>query len=127
MRILIVGLAKNPQLGRIKEEGQKRGHQVDGCLSSELVIVSDPKNFEVSLRGKGLENYDLIYLWTVVKRRWGWFTAAHYLNKKYGTVVVNQKSIDPSYLYYLTPAIDYLRQVENNLPFPKSTIIRKIL
>lgn len=123
MKILIVGLAKNPQLERIKEEGQKRGHQVDGCLSSELVIVSDPKSFKVSLQDKTLEDYDLIYLWTVVKRRWGWFTAVHFLNKKHSTIIVNQKSIDPSHLYYLSPAIDYLKQVENDLPFPKSAII----
>lgn len=123
MRILIAGLKTNPQFKRIKEEGEKRGHKVDGCLSSELVVDADPGHFEVTLRGKLLDRYDLIYLWTVVKRRWEWFTAAYYLNAKYRTIIVNQKAIDTTYNYYLTPAIDYLKQTRNNLPFPKSVII----
>lgn len=127
MKILIVGLVKNPQLKRLKEEGEKRGHVIDGCFTSELVIYTDSGRFEPSLRGKSLSDYKLIYLWAIGKRRWEWYTVCKYLNEKNGTKIVNAKVIDSSYLYYLTPAIDYLKQVENALPFPKSAIIFSIL
>lgn len=122
MKILIAGLKENIQVNRLIEEGVKRGHEVEGCLSTELTIVSDKDNYQVSLRGKDLESYDLIYL-MVSKRRWEWYTAASYLDKKKGTVIVNQKVVDPTYNYYLTPAIDYLRQTEEGLSYPKSAVI----
>jgi RimK family alpha-L-glutamate ligase len=123
MRILIVGLVKNDQLQRIRVEGEKRGHTVDGCYKSELVLFADNDRFEPSLRGKDLGSYDLIYLWATGKNRWEWYTAAYYLKKKFNTVIVNQKTVDPKKNYYLTPAIDYLTQIENKLPLPKSAII----
>lgn len=122
MKILIVGLKKNIQLKRLKEEGQKKGHKIDGCYTSELVIYANEAKFELSLRGQDIASYDLIYL-IVSKRRWEWYTAALYLKEKYGTVIVNQKSVDPAYNFFLTPAIDYLRQTQKNLPFPASAVI----
>ena len=68
-------------------------------------------------------NYDLIYLWAVGKRRWDWYAACLHLSKTQGTIVVNKKVIDPSYNYYLTSSIDYLKQVEEGLPFPKTSVI----
>lgn len=123
MNILIVGLKENEQLHRIKEEALKRGHRVDGCFSSELVIVADKGEFEATLRGKSMEGYDLVYLWTVVSRRWEWFTAAYYLSQKFGTKIVNNKVIDPGYNYFLTPAMDFLRQTEAGILYPKTAII----
>ena len=122
MRILIVGLVRNPQLKRIKEEGKKRGHTVEGCYTSELTIYSTPDIFKPTLRGKELK-YDLIYLWAVGKRRWEWYTAVNFLNRQMRTIIVNKKVIDSSYNYYLTPASDYLKQTENLLPFPKSALV----
>lgn len=121
MRILIVGLVKSPQLARLIEEGTKRGHEVEGCYTSELTIFTDAFGFEPSLRGKPFD-YDLIYLWTVGKRRWEWYTLAHYLSGK-GVKIVSSKVVDTSYLYYLSPAIDYLKQQENGLMFPKSAVL----
>ncbi len=122
MNILIVGLVKNEQLSRLQEEGEKRGHKINGCYASELIIETDTKSFNPTIRGKTI-NYDLIYLWAVGKRRWEWYTSCLYLNKNKGTKIVNFKSIDPSYNFYLTPAIDYLKQVESSLPFPHSVIV----
>jgi len=38
MKILIVGLTRNPQFLRIVEEGEKRGQTVAGCYVSELTV-----------------------------------------------------------------------------------------
>lgn len=122
MKILIAGLTKKRQFERLKEEGEKKGHKVDGCLASDLIILCDGNFFEPKLKGKDISSYDLIYM-IVGSRLWEWSTAALYLNKKYKTVIVNGKTIDPTYNLYLTPAIDYLRQVENGIPFPKSAVL----
>src|SRR3989344_4023329 len=125
MKILIVGLVKNPQLLRVKEEGKKEGHYVDGCYVSDLIIKASTGGFEVLLKTKDqeLKDYDLIYLWSVGKRRWDWYVACQFLFKKYKTVVVNKKVVDPEYNYYLASSSDYLKQTENNLPYPKSAVI----
>lgn len=122
MKILIVGLKKNPQLTRIIEEGQKRGHQVEGCFTSELVISAEKNSFKPTLRGRDID-HDLIYLWALGKRRWEWYTACLYLNRIKKTLIVNHKIVEKNYNYYLTPAIDYLRQVDQDLQFPKSAIV----
>ena len=123
MKILIVGVVKNPQLTRLVEEAEKRDHAITSCYSSDLVIKASNDVFEPIVNGKPLSDYDLVYLWAFSKRRWEWITAASFVNKKYGTVIVNSKVIDPSFSYHLTPAIDYLMQKENNLPYPKSAIV----
>lgn len=123
MRLLIVGLVKNIQLDRIREEAEKNGHVVDGCYTADLAINTSSEHFDIYIRGeKVTDNYDLIYLWTVGKRRWEWYTAAYYLNKTYGTKIVNNKAISSDYNYYLTPASDYLKQYESKLEFPKSIV-----
>lgn len=122
MKILIAGLKENIQAKRFREEGEKRGHAVDGCLATELTIYTSSNTFEPTLRGKDMEEYDLIYL-MLSKRRWEWYTAAFYLKEKKGTIIVNKKSVEPTYNYYLTPAVDYLKQYKANLPFPKSGVI----
>lgn len=123
MKILIVGLKNSDQLSRVRQEAEKRGHSVDGCFTSELVILADKDNFKPTLRGKSMENYDLIYLWTVGGRRWEWYTAALYLHQKNGTKVVNQKSIAVDYHFYLTPTIDFLKQTQEHIPYPKTAVI----
>jgi RimK family alpha-L-glutamate ligase len=122
MKILIVGLKRNPQFFRIKVEGEKRGHEVSGCFASELVIKCDKESFTPTLRDKEID-HDLIYLWAVGKRRWEWYTAALFLKKNRYTTIVNEKVIDPTYNYYLTPALDYLKQTENTLNYPKSAVL----
>ncbi len=123
MKILIVGLVKNPQLKRVQDEGEKRGHQVDGCYVTELTIHAEKGIFEPKLRNRLFKGYDLIYFWALGQRRWEWYLAAGYLNKKYKTKIVNKNTIDPSYNYSTTPALSFLKQVKNNLPFPKSTLV----
>ncbi|MBI2007400.1 MAG: RimK family alpha-L-glutamate ligase [Candidatus Blackburnbacteria bacterium] len=123
MKILVVGVVKNHQVVRLKEEAQKRGHSLDACIPSDLAIEAGTDNFMPVIRGKAAESYDLIYLWAVGKRRWEWYTACFYFNKNYKTIIVDHKVIDPGYRYYLSPAIDYLRQTEHSLPYPKSAIV----
>jgi|SRR3989344_1076807 len=122
MEILVVGLVKNEQLDRVRDEAEKRGHTVDGCYTTELVTHVSKDGFAPTLRGKQMDSYDLIYLWTVGKRRWEWYTAALYLHEKFGTIIVNEKSIASDYHFFLTPAIDYLKQVKEDLPFPRSCV-----
>lgn len=133
MHILIVGLVKNPQLLRVKEEGEKRGHQVEGCYVSDLIINASESNFFVSLKSlpstihrPPITEFDLIYLWSVGKRRWDWYVACKYLNQKYNIKIVNNKVIDPAYNYYLASSSDYLKQFENKMPFPKTAVIFSI-
>jgi len=123
MKILIVGLKNNPQAIRIKEEAEKRGHTLDAVLSDELVIRANNEDFLPFVNGLDILSYNLIYLWTVSKRRWEWYTAALYLYKNYEIKIVNRKVVDPSYHYFLSPAMDYWKQKSAELRFPKSFII----
>ncbi len=122
MKILVAGLTKKRQFERLKEEGVKRGHIVEGCLASDLIIVTSKDSFTPKIKDKDITSYDLIYM-IVGRRLWEWYTAALYLNKNSKTKIVNKKAIDPTYNFYLSPAVDYLRQFENALPFPKSAVI----
>ncbi len=123
MKILIVGLVKNPQLGRLIEEGEKLGHRVEGCYTSELIISASVDKFEPTLRGRRMDEIDLIYFWAVGKRRWEWYAAAYFLKQNFGTIAVNSKVVDPSYKLYLTPAMNYMKQMDEKIDFPKSAII----
>ena len=123
MKILVAGLVKNPQLLRLQEEAEKLGHSVEGCYASDLIIQASPEKFEPLIKDKNLADYQLIYLWTVGKRRYEWYVAANYAHKKWGTTIVNQKVIDPSYQYFLTPASEYEKQTENDLNYPPSAVI----
>lgn len=122
MKILIVGLKRNEQLKRLVEEGEKRGHQVVGCLASELTIFASNSGFEASVPQIDLKKIDLVYLWATGKRKWEWATVALWMKSKFGTTVVNEKLIDKEYNYFLSPASDYMKQVEAKLPFPKSAV-----
>lgn len=124
MKILIVGLVKNEQVNRLRQEAEKRGHSIEGVLPSDLVIYSSLGKFEPTLKGKTID-YDLIYLWVTGKKRWEWATVAHFLHKTKGTKIVNYKVIDPTYFYTHSPVIDYLKQAENSLSFPKSVVVFK--
>ncbi|MBI1863945.1 ATP-grasp domain-containing protein [Candidatus Woesebacteria bacterium] len=125
MKILIVGLTKGIQFERLSEEGKKRGHEVLGSLSSDLIIDTSTNEFKPILTGHDLSSYNLVYSLTS-KRRWEWYTAFLYLAEKYKTIIVNKKVIDPTYNYFLTPAIDYLRQTQNNFQYPRSFLFFSI-
>lgn len=123
MKILLVGLVKNPQLLRLQEEAKALGHSIDGCYASDLIINASPNRFEPLIKNKDISSYQLIYLWTVGKRRYEWYVAVNYAAKKYGTIIVNKKVIDPTYQYYLSSASEYEKQTENELNYPVSAVI----
>lgn len=123
MNILIAGLVNNPQLDRIKQEAEKRGHLVDGCYSTDLIINAGPQKFEPILRNQNIDKYQLIYLWAISKRRWEWYVSANYLHQKFGTVIVNQKVTEKDYQYFLSPASEYLKQTENHINYPQSALV----
>lgn len=122
MKILIVGLVKNIQFKRLQDEGRKRGHSVEGCFVSELIIYCSNEEFSLSLRGRPLD-YDLIALWSLGQRRWEWYVAASYLFETKNTIIVNSKVIDPAYKLYLSPAMNYYKQFREGISFPKSAVI----
>lgn len=123
MTILVVGLVNNPQLARLAEEAEKLGHSLAGCYASDLIIKASPEKFEPIIKNKDLSQYQLIYLWTVGKRRYEWYVAANYAHQKFGAVIVNQKVIDPTYRYFLTPASEYEKQTASGLNYPASAVI----
>ncbi len=122
MKILVVGLVKNPHLERLRHEGNKRGHDVVGCYTTELTVFSDNSGFYPTLRGKNLSDYDLIYLWVARKKRWEWNAVLNYLYQNFGTIIVNKIIVDPgnfnpsevSNIYLLSKA---------NLDFPKTSVM----
>lgn len=122
MKILIVGLVKNIQFERLREEGEKRGHSVEGCYVSELIIYCSNEEFSPSLRGRALD-YDLIALWSLGQRRWEWYVAASYLFETKNTIIVNSKVVDPTYKLYLSPSMNYYKQFREGISFPKSAVI----
>lgn len=123
MKILVVGKVKTDQVDRLAEEADKLGHELVNCGSKDLYIEASNEKFEVGIKDHDLTSFDLIYLLVVGKRRWEWATACHYLNKEHGTKIVNHKMIDPTYNYFLTSAIDYLKQMESGIKFPQSAIV----
>ena len=123
MKILIVGLVENSQMDRLRQEGNKRGHNIVGCYTGELTIRCENGVFDPSLRGKKITDFDLIYLWAVGRRKWEWFTVSRYLARNFGTIIVNKIVVDSSFRYNPSVTRDYLLQAEGSIPFPKSVII----
>lgn len=125
MKILIVGLVNNQQLTRVKEEATKRGHELEGVYSADLVVETSNKGFRALIKSKLITQYDVIYLWAISKRRWEWYTAAIWANKGKGTKIVNQKIVDGSFDLPLAaaPIVDYYKQIEKSLPMPHSVTI----
>ncbi|OGM14432.1 hypothetical protein A3A76_04555 [Candidatus Woesebacteria bacterium RIFCSPLOWO2_01_FULL_39_23] len=120
MKILVVGLVENEQMDRLWREGYKRGHNIVGCYSSELVVLAELNNFLPTLRSKKIEDFDLLYFWAPGKKRWDWYATANYLHKKYSMIVVNKKNLgryNPSILE------DLYVQSDSGIDFPKSAVI----
>ncbi len=116
MKILIAGLTTNYQYKRLKEEGETRGHTVDGCKSTDLIIRVKNGVFAPQILNLDLSSYDLIYSF-VTKRRWEWYNAFSFINKKCETKIVNNLTAFP------TPVTEYLAQAEAGLPSPKTAVI----
>ncbi len=123
MKVLVVGLVGSRQLLRLREEAERRGHQVEGCYTTELVIEAGPGYFRPALRTRPLEAYQVIFFWALDARKWEWFCAAEHLHRHYGTHVVNRRTVEPGPRFYSTPAHEYKVQVEHGLRFPRSALI----
>jgi len=123
MRILVVGKVTSGQTKRLAEEARRLDHILDNCSSFDLIIKTSKDSFEPQVGGLDLTSYDLIYLLTVSERKWEWYITCDYLYKKYGVKIVEFKMIDPNYKVYFTPTAEFLKQIENKILFPKTTVI----
>lgn len=121
MKILIVGLTKNYQFKRLKEEGKKRGHIVDGVKTDDLTIYSDKNTFDPKIVDRDISSYDLIYSFAT-KRRWEWYLTFIYLNRKYSTKIINRRIVSRDSGVFLAPIslVDYYRQTQNKIDYPAS-------
>ena len=127
MKILIAGKVNDHQAVRIKEEGRKRGHLVEGAYASELVINASLQSFEFSLRGRPIEHYDLIYFCGLYRRQWDWFLLGDYLAKKTRVVIVNKNETTNNKFWLTTTYCwEYLKQIEAGIDFPKTSMINHL-
>ena len=123
MKILVVGKVTDNQVARLKEEAEKRGHNLINASSYDLFIATDENHFLPKITGANLTDFDLIYLLTVGDRKWEWYLACQYLSEKYGTKIVDQKVVDPNYKIFFSPTAELKKQVENGINFPKTTVV----
>lgn len=123
MKLLIAGKSVSDQVDRLTEEGRKLGHKVDNCSVYDLIIKAEKGRFEPQVKGLDIKSYDLIYLLTVRRRRWEWYVACDYLNKKHGIKIVEEKEIDDNIKIYQTATAELHKQVEEGINFPKTTVI----
>lgn len=122
MKILIVGVVKNPQVERLRKEAEDKGHTLDACFVTELTAKFGDGSIQLKIRDKDLTDYDLIYLLTLGARRWVWYAACEYLSRK-GVVIVNSAVVDPVFNFNINVAKEYLLDTENDIPFPKSMVV----
>jgi glutathione synthase/RimK-type ligase-like ATP-grasp enzyme len=111
-------------LKRFQEEGEKLGHNVEGCYAADLVLEGSGNKFSGRVNGMELAEYDLIYLCTGVegKGRWDWYIACDSL-KNSRTKIVNAVVIDPKFNYFPTPSWFFLKQFENTIDYPLSYVV----
>lgn len=122
MKILVAGIVNNPQVKRLKKEAEKRGHALDSCYVSDLVILCREGKYEPNIKDKSLTEYDLIYLWTLGARRWVWYAACEHLSK-YGVRIVNSAVVDPEFNFNINVAKEYLLNTQHDIPYPQSMVI----
>jgi len=120
MNILIVGKGISGQVARLKEEAKKNGHRLVSCASADLVVEASGGKFLPKVEGIDLAQIDLIYLLSVGRMQWEWYVVCDFLAKKYKTKIVERKIIDPAYKVFFSATSEYLKQVENDIPFPKT-------
>lgn len=122
MQFLIVGLLKGSQIVRLKQEAEKLGSEVSGCLTSDLVVKIDGQKVSLSVNGRDLSEFDLIYLAAGVesKKRLEWFAACEYINKKFGTKIVNQAVIDTRLNYIPVQDWSFIKLAQNGIAQPKT-------
>ena len=116
MKILIVGIKNNPQVERLKGEAINRGHELSAVLSSELSLYFKGGNPVFLIGNIDISSLDLIYLWTVEKRRWEWYAASQFLTKKYKIKIVGEL-MNPS------PIAEFLALWHSHIPIPKTAVI----
>lgn len=77
MKFLIAGTTKNGyQYQRLLEEGQKRGHTVDVCTDSDIMLSLDP-NLESTVHNHPISDYDLIRYQSISLNKIFWTTLIH--------------------------------------------------
>ena len=126
MKILVVGLVNDPQLMRLKSEAAKIGAQLTGVYSKDIAIVADGSSFTCFAGNTNLREFDVIYFWTLGTKRWEWYVAGKHLHHKWGTRIINRNTIEDGFNYSPTPTLDFSIQAENDLPYPRTTVIHSL-
>ena len=126
MKVLVVGLVKDPQLTRLKSEAAKIGAELTGVYSKDIAIVADGSSFTCLAGGTNLQEFDVIYFWTLGTKRWEWYAAGKYLHRKYGARIINRNTIEDGFNYSPTPTLDFSIQAENDLPYPTTIVIHSL-
>lgn len=123
MKILLVGLKKSYQLIRVREEGEKRGHQVEGCYTSDLIIDLSESGLHPRLASDDLYQYDLIYFWALDKCKHEWYIAGQHLRQYHNTIIVDASALKKGSGTYASPLLEYRLQTEYGLRFPKTVTL----
>lgn len=123
MKLLVVGKVVTDQVKRLDEEARKLGHKTDNCSSYDLIIKTEKGIFLPQVKDLKLEEYDLIYLLTVGKRKWEWYVACDFLKRNYGVEIVEAKFVGDNSSIYHTSTAELPKQVELGINFPKTTVI----
>lgn len=126
MKILLVGVSPdNYQVSRLKEEGSKKGVEIDCCYINDLFFEAFSGEFRAKVNQVDLKEYDLIYCIGNIdrekgKRRLEWLAAFNYLSKN-KTRVINSFLAEGRIEEYLQTK-NYLKQTELKIDFPRSIV-----
>lgn len=127
MDILVVGLVHAPQVGRLREEAERRGHTVDGCFSNEITLDFRPGAMVPRLRRRPMAGYDVYFFWAMDRYKHEWFTAVSALHRETGAIVVDRRLVDPRYHGWSSPAVEYVAQTRLGLRYPRSAMLASTL
>ena len=124
MKVLLVGLVKAPQVGRLRDEGREDGHIVQGCYPTDLGLRLKGGQVRATLGGdRPLEDFDIFFLWALARHKHEWYVALEAIKKTKPIVVIDGRCLRASPRHQPTPAWEYRLQVEGGMPFPRSAII----
>lgn len=127
MNFLVLGKPDDKYtINRLTEEAKNLDHSIVFIRPSDLSITVNNKGINYDFAKTKLEHYDLIYMLILGRISWPWFYLLQKITAESSVKVVNEKFIDSNYKLFYTSVADFGREVENKIPFPKSTVFFKV-